>query len=379
MAVHIVVDENVPLAREAFGRFGSVELVAGRKIDARTVAGADALIVRSVTRVDDALLDGSRVRFVGTATIGIDHVDRPALERRGIAFAYAPGCNARSVAEYVTAALLEIEHDLARDLRAATIGVVGVGNVGSRVIEVARALGLVALACDPPRAARETGFASLPLRELVPAVDVLTFHVPLEKGGDHPTRHLLAAHGIARLRPGAVVLNTSRGGVVDDAALAAACASGRAHAVLDVFEGEPEPAEERVAAAHLATPHVAGYSLDGKLAGTRMIADALARFLATVAAPPAEQFTPPLADPVVTVAERGRAAVRAAVRHVYDVRADDARLRAALAAAPDARGAAFDRLRRDYPVRREFAGHLVRGVGGEEERRTLAALGFAVE
>lgn len=378
--LRIVADENIPLAREAFAAFGDVELIAGRQIDAHSVADADALIVRSVTRVGDALLDGSRVRFVGTATIGTDHVDRAALERRGITFAAAPGCNARSVAEYVVAVLLELEAELQRDLRGATLGVVGVGNVGSRVAEVAQALGLRVLLCDPPRAEREAGFASVSLGVLVRACDVLSFHVPLERDGAHRTRHLLDAVASQELRPDAIVLNSSRGGVVDDEALAIACAAGRAEAVLDVWETEPEPSAAMLGVVRVATPHIAGYSLDGKLAGTRMIADALAAFLGR-AAPAPELFRAPIASPVIDVSGSGRAAVRAAVRAVYDVRADDARLRAALGAAgrePGARGAAFDRLRRDYPVRREFAGHEVRGDLDLEARATLVALGFAV-
>jgi erythronate-4-phosphate dehydrogenase len=378
--LRIVVDENIPLAHEAFAACGDVELVAGRKIDARTVGEADALIVRSVTRVDDALLDGSRVRFVGTATIGTDHIDRAALERRGIAFAAAPGCNARSVAEYVVAVLLELETELSRDLRGATLGVVGVGNVGSRVAEVGAALGMRVLLCDPPRAEREAGFASVSLGVLVRACDVLSFHVPLERGGAHPTHYLLDAAATEQLRPDAIVLNSSRGGVVDDEALAIACAAGRADAVLDVWESEPEPSAAMLGVVRVATPHIAGYSLDGKLAGTRLIADALATFLGS-APPAAEMFRPAIAAPVIEVSGSGREAVRAAVRCVYDVRADDARLRAALGEAgrePGARGAAFDRLRRDYPVRREFAGHQVRGALDAEATATLVALGFAV-
>jgi len=378
--LRIVVDENVPLALEAFGPFGSVERVSGRSIDARTVASADALIVRSVTRVGDALLERSRVRFVGTATIGTDHIDLAALERRGIAFASAPGCNARSVAEYVASALLELETELGCDFRGRTIGVVGVGNVGNRVAEVARALGMRVLACDPPRAAREPGFASVSIDVLVRAADVVTFHVPLETAGEHATRHLLDAERAEQLRPGAVVINTSRGGVVDDEALAIACAAGRTTAVLDVWQDEPRPSAAMLGVVQIATPHIAGYSLDGKLAGTRMVAQALARFLGA-AAPDPDAFRAPVTSPEIEVGASGRAAVRSAVRRVYDVSADDARLRQALAVAGGerpARAAAFDRLRREYPVRREFAGHLVRGAVGDEERRTLAALGFAL-
>jgi len=391
MALHIVVDENVPLAREAFEPFGDVELRPGRAIDATAVERADVLVVRSVTRVGEALLARSPVRFVGTATIGTDHVDLPWLERRGIFFAAAPGCNARSVAEYVVAALLELELDLSREWRGAVLGVVGVGNVGSRVAALAHVLGLEVLSCDPPRAEREPHFRSSPLDEVVARADVVTMHVPRARGGPHPTHHLLDAGTLGRLRDGAVVINTSRGGVVDDEALRRACASGRLHAVLDVWESEPEPTPELIDVVRLATPHVAGYSLDGKLAGTRMIAEALARFLAREGRVDADVRVPsvvgmpiqgpPISGPPIALASTGRAAVREAVRAVYAIRDDDARFREALAGtAPGGeRGRAFDRLRRDYPVRRELAGHRLVGPALERpERELLSALGFAM-
>ncbi|MEW6272322.1 MAG: 4-phosphoerythronate dehydrogenase, partial [Thermodesulfobacteriota bacterium] len=336
----LVVDENIPLAREAFGGLGDVELLPGRRIDAAAVARADALIVRSVTRVDERLLAASPVRFVATATIGTDHVDLAYLERRGAAFAHAPGCNARSVAEYVTAALLELEHDRMRDFAGATIGVVGAGNVGSRVSALASALGMRVLVCDPPRAEAEGPEAFHALDTLLDEADVLTLHVPLTRDGRHATRHLVGAAEIARLRPGAVLINTSRGGVVDDQALHRACASGRVAAVLDVWEGEPEPALALIEVVRLATPHVAGYSLDGKLAGTRMVAEAAYRFFGVVAPDP-RLFEVANPDPTIHVTGHGRAALRQAVARAYAIADDDARMRAALAAAT-ARGEAFD-------------------------------------
>jgi len=377
--LRIVVDENIPLAREAFGVFGEVTLAPGRKIDARMLASADVLIVRSVTRVHEQLLADSPVRFVGTATIGTDHVERAALERRGIAFASAPGCNARSVAEYVVAALLELEPELQRDWRGRTIGIVGVGNVGSRVAQLAAALGLRVLACDPPRAASEPGFASVPLAQILAEADVVTVHVPLVRGGAHPTHHLLGAAEIARLRPGVLVFNSSRGGVVDDVALQAACAAGRAYAVLDVWETEPDPDAALLDVVRLATPHIAGYSLDGKIAGTRMIAESLQRFLGGAPSPAAGIYETAVAEPRIGIAQPGRDGVRAAVRHAYAIRADDARLRAALERPSGTRGEAFDHLRRDYPVRREFASYTVGGAVLGDQRDLLRALGFRLE
>jgi erythronate-4-phosphate dehydrogenase len=378
--LRIVVDENVPLAQEAFGGLGAVRLVPGREMDARTVADADALVVRSVTRVDERLLAASPVRFVGTATIGTDHVDLAYLARRGIAFAYAPGSNARSVAEYVAAALLELEAERPNGWSGATLGVVGVGNVGSRVVAVARALGFTVLACDPPRAEAQGPGDFVPLERVLDEADVVTLHVPLERDGRHATHHLLDAARLDRAKAGAVVVNTSRGGVVDDGALRAACAAGRLVAVLDVWEREPEPPPDLMEVVRLATPHVAGYSLDGKLAGTRMIAEALQRFAAAGELPAPALYAPPAADPILKIAGDGRVAVRDAVRGAYAIREDDRRLREALAGiAGGARAAAFDGLRRDYPVRREFPCYRASGPAlGPEARATLAELGFVV-
>ncbi|HEY8517639.1 MAG TPA: 4-phosphoerythronate dehydrogenase [Candidatus Binatia bacterium] len=378
MRPRLVVDENIPLAREAFGELGEVELLPGRRIDAAAVAQADALIVRSVTRVDERLLGASPVRFVATATIGTDHVDLGYLERRGIAFAHAPGCNARSVAEYVTAALLELETEGGRPAsgwHGATLGVVGAGNVGTRVMAMASALGLRVLVCDPPRAEVEGESGFVPLARLLEEADVVTLHVPLTRDGRHPTWHLLGAAELARLRPGALLINTSRGGVADDRALREACAAGRISAVLDVWEGEPEPDAALLDLVRLASPHIAGYSLDGKLAGTRMVAEAAYRFFG-VAPPDPRRFEVPNPEPLIRLEGAGRAAVREAVRRAYAIRDDDARMRAALAAAPS-RGAEFDRLRRDYPVRREFPTFVVDGPDlAADDRTTLAALGF---
>jgi erythronate-4-phosphate dehydrogenase len=377
VAVRIVVDENVPLALEAFGRLGDVVRVPGRSIVADTVRDATALVVRSITRVDAALLSGSAVRFVGTATIGTDHVDRDFLVRAGIEFACAPGSNARSVAEYVTAALLELEIELGRSWSGRTLGVVGVGNVGRLVVEQARALGMAVLECDPPRARSEGSAGFVELAELLAAADAVTLHTPLVAEGPDATRRLVAGRELARLHPGAALINTSRGEVVDGDALRQALAVRHvAAAVLDVWEGEPEPDPELVRRVAIATPHVAGYSLDGKIAGTRMVAEALARFLGAPP-PPAAVFESPEGVQRIEIARGGREGVREAVRRAVGLRDDDRRMRALLDLPPGARGAGFDRLRRDYPVRREFGRHAIAAGGAApEDRRLLSRLGF---
>jgi len=374
----ILVDEAVPLAEEAFGPLGEVRRAPGRSIGPADVAEVDALVVRSVTRVDRALLADSRVRFVGTATIGTDHVDEGWLRRRGIAFASAPGCNARSVAEWVVAALLELEAFRGESLEGRTLGIVGAGHVGSLVEALAPAIGLRVLRCDPPRARLEGPAGFVELGRLLEESDAVTLHVPLEEGGEHPTRHLIGAGEIARMAPRSLLLNSSRGAVVDGQALLRAIESGGGPlSALDVWEGEPEPDPRLVGRVALGSPHVAGYSLDGKLEGTRRIARALADFLGA----PFDPSTVALAGAPreVAVEGGGRPAIRAAVAASVPLRRDDADLRRAVAAPAGERARAFDALRRNYPERREFASFRVSGAGlGRAEIGVLRSLGFGV-
>jgi len=377
----ILVDENVPYGAEAFGRVGTVRIRPGRQITADDVRHTDVLIVRSVTKVDAALLTGSRVRFVGTATIGTDHCDLQFLRDNGIEFASAPGSNATSVAEYVTAALLLSAHRRGRSLAGATLAVLGVGNVGSRVVGKARALGMRPLLVDPPRQREEPDASFVSLDVALPQADYVTLHVPLTKTGPDATAGMANAAFFAAMKPGAVFLNTSRGGVQDEAALTAALDSGQvSQAVLDVWRGEPAIDPQMVQRAFLASPHIAGYSFDGKVAATRMLYDALCRFLDQPRDLDLAPLLPPASVPRVDLTRIGgdEDALRAAVSAVYDIEDDDRMLRVATVADPS--GAAFDRLRKDYRQRREFP-HTTLVISSA--RRSLAAqasgLGFRVE
>lgn len=355
----IVVDENIPLAARALARFGRLRALSGRSITPEDLRDAEALVVRSVTRVDRALLEGTAVRFVGTATIGTDHIDLDYLAARGIAFADAAGSNARSVAEYVMAALLELEARGLASLDGEEIGIIGVGNVGSLVAAMAPALGLRPVLHDPPRAAREPGFRSASLEEAL-ACRIVTLHVPLESAGPYPTRGLVDARFLSRMRPDGVLLNTARGGVADSAALLDALDRKRpATAVLDVWREEPAMPRELMERCALATPHIAGYSYDGKVRGTEMMATALARALGSDEGWSAREALPPVEIPIdLRAMADPRLAVAAAVRAAYDIAADDRRLRAALSLDADARRVAFDRMRKEYPMRREFPAHV---------------------
>lgn len=375
----ILVDENVPYGRGAFELLGKVETAHGRKICRDMLLDADALVVRSITKVNRELLEGTPVRFVGTCTIGEDHIDKAWLAENGVAFSSAPGCNANSVGDYITAALLHLAEKHALDLSRMKLGIVGVGNVGSRVWKKAEALGLECVLCDQPRFESEGDARFRPLDELM-GCDLITFHVPLEKAGPHPTRHLCDEALIRRMKPGVILLNSSRGAVVDNAALKAALRAGHVRAaLLDVWEGEPRPDIELLGLVDIATPHIAGYSFDGKVNGTRQIYEALCASLGLPAAWDPRPLLPPPECPEITVNAEAPDAVHGAVRAVYDIMADDARMREiALQDGPEAQAAFFDRLRKEYPRRREFFNTRVQFVGQNERlKRTLKGLDFA--
>ncbi|MFC1453356.1 4-phosphoerythronate dehydrogenase [Verrucomicrobiota bacterium] len=277
----IVCAANMPYAREAFSTLGCPVVLDGRAIAANDVRDAEVLAIRSTTRADRALLDGSAVRFVGTATIGTDHMDISYFERAGIRWCYSPGCNANSVAEYVAAALLSLADRHGFGLRGKTMGVIGVGNVGSLVAEKARTLGLRVLPNDPPRAAREgTALPWVSLDRVLAESDIVTLHVPLSREGPDATFHMAGREFFHRLKPGAVFLNCARGAVVETDALIEALVGGIvSHAVIDTWEGEPEYRTELLDRVDIGTPHIAGHSFEGKVMGTVMVYREVCRFL----------------------------------------------------------------------------------------------------
>lgn len=389
----IVADENIPLVQEAFGTLGEVITLPGRSItsDAIKQTKAEALIVRSVTGVGPELLRGSSVRFVGTATIGTDHLDLSFLKKEKIEFASAPGCNANSVAEYVIAALLFLARVKGFSLEGKSLGVIGVGNVGSRVVTKAQALGMKVLLNDPPLA-RSTGDSHyLPLEALMGA-DFLTLHVPLTMEGPDATYHMVNEDFLTRMRPDSILINTSRGLVVDEKALKVALRNGRiAAAVLDVWEHEPSTDVELLGLVALGTPHIAGYSFDGKVNGTFMVYQALCRYsglqpqwspdevLSNQKQPSLVIDNLPQDTEEVEQTKQVEDVVDGLVRQLYDIQKDDANLRKITELAAEERGAYFDRLRKEYPVRREF--HSLKVKLSQHDKKLsciLEALGFRI-
>lgn len=376
----IIADENIPGGREAFSHLGEVRLLPGRAITRETLLDANILLVRSITPVNAKLLQNTSVRFVGTATIGTDHVDIAYLERQNIAFASAAGSNANSVAEYVIAALVHhaVKHGLS--LEQLTLGVVGVGHIGSRVEKMAAALGMRVLLNDPPLVRQTHDPKYLPLDALMEA-DVITLHTPLTHEGEDATFHLFDAARLQKMKRGSVLINTSRGAVVDNVALKTALQSGHhAAAILDVWENEPNIDAELLHLVEIGTPHIAGYSLDGKLNGTYQIYLAACEFLGVAPQWRLETALPAVVQPPILLPSTGRRSeeiLQSAIRLAYDIAADDRRLRACMNLPPEERGRYFDHLRRDYPVRREFHNYLVAlSENNDAFAKELEPLGF---
>jgi erythronate-4-phosphate dehydrogenase len=364
VTLRILVDENIPAADHYFGPLGQVERVNGRQLCAQQLSGADVLLVRSVTRVNGELLGASDLRFVGSATSGLDHVDLPLLEERGITFAHAPGANANSVVEYVLAAIAAIDDQLERLLAGGRVGIVGYGHIGGALAGRLAALGIDYRVYDPWLDPESVPHHA-PLREVL-ASRVVTLHPELTLRQPWPSRHLLGAAELAALDGEQLVINASRGEVVDNAALNARLASGNSPAVvLDVWEGEPAIDATLLHRVRIGSAHIAGYSLDGKILGTRMLWQALVAHLG-IALPepdPPGGGLPPLE---LTCSGGGADIVRKLVQQRYDILQDDALLRESVKQADPA--AAFDRLRRQYRERRELSGTAVAVSVGCDKR-----------
>ena len=372
----IAVDRNMPLGSEAFSTLGEVAIIDGRRLQSSDIMDTSILAIRSTTKVNAALLQGTAVEFVGTATIGTDHMDIIYLEEQGITWMYSPGCNARSVAEYITAALLQLAVTHNQPLQGQTLGIIGVGNVGSKVARQAEALGMQVLLCDPPRARAEGPDAFCDCHTLLAQSDFVTMHVPLERGGPDPTFHMANANFFARMKRGAFFLNAARGAIADTQALLEAIDASRIKAtVLDTWEGEPDISRDLLNRVAIGTPHIAGHSFEGKVNGTLMVYEAACRFLQCPPAFDANQHMPHPILPETPMPASGNAIrdLHLLVKQVYDIMADDARLRETVA---DKAG--FDTLRRQYPIRREFACTKVTGISTVPIAQQVAALGFNI-
>lgn len=321
----IVCDDKIPFLRGVFEPFAEVKYLTGSRITRDDILDADALIVRTRTRCDCALLEGTKVRIVASATIGIDHIDTLWCEQNGIIWANAPGCNARSVCQWVGSTLSALSHLLGMDLRGKTLGIVGVGHVGSEVARLAPTLGMSTLLCDPPRAESEGAEGFVSLEDLTRRSDIITIHTPLTA----QTFHLFDSERLKSLSSAQILINSARGEIVDGGALKSALREGHLRAAaLDVWENEPEIDRELLERVTIATPHIAGYSADGKANGTTAAVRSVANTLGIKALSGWKvESIPESAEPY------------------YNVLKDDTVLREH----PED----FERLRSDYPIRRE--------------------------
>lgn len=375
----ILADENIPLVHEFFDSMGEVVTRPGRTMVSADTQAAAALLVRSVTNVNSTLLEGSEVGFVGTCTIGTDHLDQAWLGAHQIEFSSAPGCNANSVVEYVYAALCQLDVNWLNK----KFGIIGCGNVGGLLYKRLKMQGVDCYCYDPLRIPEEnTDLTSL---AEVLACDVISMHTPLTKTGEHPSYHLINLHELQQLKQGAVLLNCGRGPVINNADLLQfLIIRPDVSVVLDVWEPEPDISLDLLDKVSLASPHIAGYSYDGKLKGTEMIYQALCRHLHCEPTLSARELVPPLANNQFTLAHGKStwAQVKALIAQVYAIADDDQRLRAlALSARAGKENFAqgFDNLRKNYPTRREFHNYQVTvSAVDEKTAEWLRVLGFQV-
>lgn len=377
----IICAETVLLGREAFSNAGKTVVIPDREIIRDDLLDADALIVRSKTKIDRELLEGTPVQFVGTATAGTDHIDATYLEQRGIYWTASPGCNANSVSEYLITALLVLGRRHGFDLAGKTIGVIGCGNVGSRVVKKCAALGMNVLRNDPPLAAVSTDPDFHPLENVLAESDIVTLHVPLVKEGPWPTGRMADYRFFEQLKPGAAFINSARGSVCDyDALLGAKQGGAVSRMVIDVWNPEPAFRTDVLKMADLASPHIAGHSYEGKLNGTVACYNELCNFFEI---PKQWDIATSLPEPEVPSIEidctghDDEKVLHEIVRQAYDIETDDLLIREAAAPNEIDRARNFDALRRNYRTRREFMNTTVKASNASEElKRKIRALGF---
>ncbi|MBL4830860.1 MAG: 4-phosphoerythronate dehydrogenase [Aliivibrio sp.] len=374
--MRIVIDENMPYALELFSKIGDVIVKSGRDLNADDLIDVDALMIRSVTKVDEALLTkANRLAFVGTATAGMDHVDQALLQQRGVFFTAAPGCNKVGVAEYVLSCLMVLAQQQGFSIFDKTVGIVGAGQVGSYLAQCLDALNITYFLNDPIKESEGDPRQFTELSELLQQADVISLHTPITYSGVHATHHLIDTVQLDSLRADQILINAARGPVVNNQALKQRLerADGFS-AVLDVFEFEPEVDLELLALLSFATPHIAGYGLEGKARGTTMIFNSYCSFLNLETRVEASSLLPVAPIPDVRInGPWDEAVLHNLIQLIYDVRKDDALFRRQI----DQQGS-FDAMRKAYWDRREYSAVTV--VGGVESNLTsLADLGFTTE
>ena len=373
--LNLVADENMPAVERLFGDIANVRRLPGRSISPDDLAETDILLVRSITSVNERLLaQAAKLKFIGTATIGMDHLDQTLLHDNGVHVCNAPGCNADAVVDYTLSGILNDCAQRSRDLMGLTVGVVGCGSVGGRLIARLSALGIRFLSCDPLRA-NESDFVHSDIDELLQASDIICLHTPLTRQGEYPSYHLLNETRLSSLKPEALLINAGRGAVIDNQALLNISIKRQdLTLILDVWEHEPKVNRDLANRCFLATPHIAGYSLDGKLRGSWMLYQQLCQYLGIECSKPLTDILPPADVSRICVSQK--ADPLRLMQLVYDQWADDRRFRRSLDIDVEQQKLNFDRLRKTYPERREFSSLQV-DVNTPEQFHFLKGLGFS--
>jgi erythronate-4-phosphate dehydrogenase len=369
----VVADNNIPFLSGILEKYSEVIYLPGKDIDNSVLRDADAVLTRTRTKCNEELLKGTNVKFIGTATIGYDHIDTQYCEKNKIRWTNAVGCNSTSVYQYVCAALLSISFKSHFSLKDRTIGIVGVGNVGSKVEKFARTMGMKVLLNDPPRARREGYDKFVSFETTIKEADIISVHVPLNMGFEDNTYHLLNDACLSIIKRGTWLINSSRGEVVETESVKSAIESGyMGGVVLDVWENEPFIDLDLMAKCFISTPHIAGYSTDGKANGTSIIVNLLSEYfnLPLKNWYPGNVPLPPQSDIVIEcVGKSDEDIIREAVISTYNIMVDDNRLRSS--------PCDFEKLRGNYPLRREFTSYSVLLIGGNSRvQKMLETLGF---
>ncbi|MGR5131515.1 4-phosphoerythronate dehydrogenase [Vibrio alfacsensis] len=372
----ILVDENMPYAEELFSQLGEVILKPGRTLTADDLVGVDALMIRSVTKVNAELISkANKLKFVGTATAGMDHVDQALLKEKDIFFTAAPGCNKVGVAEYVFSVMMVLAQQQGFSVLDKTVGIIGAGQVGSYLEKCLKGMGIKVLLNDPFKQEEGDARHFTPLAELIETSDIITLHIPITKDGPYPTHHLIDETVLNGLRADQILINAARGPVVDNEALKQRLLKNDGFtAALDVFEFEPEVDMELLPLLAFATPHVAGYGLEGKARGTTMIFNSYCEFLNNELRAHASDLLPTAPVPTMVLdREWDEATLHNITQLIYDVRKDDALFRREIS-----KPGSFDLMRKNYWDRREYSA--VTLMGNETcNLAPLAELGFQVE
>ncbi len=368
----IIADKNIPFLKGIAESYGDVVYLPGTHFTKENIKDADTLIVRTVAHFGQENLEGSRVKLICSATIGYDHIDTDYCDSHGIAWRNAPGCNSGSVQQYIASSLVTIARKKNFRLEGKTIGIVGVGNVGKKVAAIAEILGMRVLKNDPPRQEAEQGGDFVDMATIGKEADIITFHTPLTRTGDYPAFHLANKDFFESLGKKPVIINSARGGIVDTEAIKEAIGKGLiSGAVIDCWEKEPDIDLDYMGMVDMATPHIAGYSADGKANATRMSLESVADFWEMSREAIDKIVVPQVENPVIDYSTLNPGdTVGDIVLKTYNP-LDDCRR---LLSGP----ASFSSLRANYPLRREYGAYTVRNVGNSCDAEKLSKLGFKI-